>query len=74
MPHIYLYGHTNPRVTDELDDLIRVFCVLEKRPEPDHREGVQTLLGKAEAEPGRWRNEGIGTLRADGWLRGRAGP
>lgn len=55
MPHIYLYGHTNPRVTDELDDLIRVFCVLEKRPEPDHREGVQTLLGKAEAEPGRWR-------------------
>lgn len=31
------YGYLNHRRTDELDDLVRVFSVLEEKPEPDHR-------------------------------------
>lgn len=30
--------------TDELDDLLRVFHVFDGRPEPDHRQGLQSLL------------------------------
>ncbi|MFL9951939.1 DUF4942 domain-containing protein [Paraburkholderia nemoris] len=40
-------GSTNHRVTDELDDLIRVFCVLDGKPEPDHRHGAYCLVSDA---------------------------
>lgn len=42
-----IYGHGTSRsmhlrreATDELDDLLRVFHVLDKQPEPDHRQGM----------------------------------
>ncbi|RQP34144.1 DUF4942 domain-containing protein [Burkholderia ubonensis] len=37
-------GSPNYRVTNELDDLIRVFCVLNGKPEPDHRNGAYCLV------------------------------
>ena len=40
-------GSTNHRVTDELDDLIRAFCVLDGLPEPDHRHGAYCLVSDA---------------------------
>ncbi|KAE8758410.1 DUF4942 domain-containing protein [Paraburkholderia madseniana] len=40
-------GSTNHRVTDELDDLIRVFCVLDGKPEPDHRHGAYCFISEA---------------------------
>jgi hypothetical protein len=33
-----------PERLDELDDLIRVFCVFDGKPEPDHRQGIGCLL------------------------------
>ena len=30
-------GHTNHHKTDMLDDLTRVMCILDQKPEPDHR-------------------------------------
>ncbi|MFL9867282.1 DUF4942 domain-containing protein [Paraburkholderia fungorum] len=41
-------GSTNHRVTDELDDLIRAFCVLDGQPEPDHRHGAYCLVSDAQ--------------------------
>ncbi|WP_431821310.1 DUF4942 domain-containing protein [Burkholderia sp. F1] len=41
-------GSTNHRVTDELDDLIRVFSVLDGQPEPDHRHGAYCLISDAQ--------------------------
>ncbi|RBB37554.1 DUF4942 domain-containing protein [Burkholderia reimsis] len=43
-------GSTNHRVTDELDDIVRVFCVLDGQPEPDHRHGVYYLISDAQRE------------------------
>lgn len=40
-------GFPNSRACDELDDLIRVFHVLDRKPEPDHRQGVYALLSNA---------------------------
>ncbi|MFP6557795.1 DUF4942 domain-containing protein [Paraburkholderia sp. B3] len=40
-------GSPNHRVIDELDDLIRVFCVLDGKPEPDHRHGAYVLVSDA---------------------------
>ncbi|MGG1946834.1 DUF4942 domain-containing protein [Trinickia sp. NRRL B-1857] len=40
-------GCTNHRVTDELDDLVRAFCVLDSKPEPDHRHGAYSLVSDA---------------------------
>lgn len=37
-------GWPTQRHCDELDDLIRVFSVLEGKPEPDHRQGTYHLL------------------------------
>lgn len=37
-------GSPNFRVTNELDDLIRVFCILDGKPEPDHRNGAYSLV------------------------------
>ncbi len=39
-------GHVNHSHCDEIDDLIRVFAVLDGKPEPDHRNGVYGLLNK----------------------------
>lgn len=48
--HLFTQGSTNHRVTDELDDLIRVFCVLDGKPEPDHRHGAYRLVSDARQE------------------------
>jgi len=40
-------GSPNHRVTDELDDLIRAFCLLDGQPEPDHRHGAYALVSDA---------------------------
>ena len=40
-------GCTNHRVTDELDDLVRAFCVLDGKPEPDHRLGAYAFVSDA---------------------------
>ncbi|MGX5885576.1 DUF4942 domain-containing protein, partial [Burkholderia gladioli] len=37
-------GSPNHRVTNELDDLIRVFSILDGKPEPDHRHGAYVLV------------------------------
>lgn len=36
--------------TDELDDLVRSFCVYDGKPEPDHRAGLYTLMHDAARE------------------------
>ncbi|MFM0651984.1 DUF4942 domain-containing protein [Paraburkholderia sediminicola] len=45
----YLFSHGSPnhRATDELDDLMRVFCVLDGKPEADHRHGAYYLVSDA---------------------------
>ncbi|RBB35698.1 DUF4942 domain-containing protein [Burkholderia reimsis] len=43
-------GSANHRVTNELDDLIRAFCVLDGQPEPDHRHGAYYLISDAQRE------------------------
>lgn len=42
--YLLSYGSPNHRVTNELDDLIRVFCILDGKPEPDHRNGAYMLV------------------------------
>lgn len=42
------YGYLNNRVTDELDDLVRCFRVLEGKPEPDHRDSMWSRISKQE--------------------------
>lgn len=34
------YGSANYKVCNEIDDLMRIFCVLDGKPEPDHRYGI----------------------------------
>jgi len=46
--YLLTYGYPNHRVTDELDDLSRVFHVLDGKPEPDHRQGVSSLIYAAQ--------------------------
>lgn len=41
---------TNHRACDELDDLIRVFSVLDGKPEPDHRNGMWRVLSDSNHE------------------------
>lgn len=38
------YGHPNHQVANELDDLMRVFHVLDGKPEADHRAGIYHLV------------------------------
>ncbi|UVE66990.1 DUF4942 domain-containing protein [Burkholderia pyrrocinia] len=45
--HLLSSGSPNHRVTNELDDLIRVLCVLDGKPEPDHRHGAYCLVSDA---------------------------
>lgn len=40
-------GSPNFRVTNELDDLIRVFSILDGKPEPDHRNSAYCLVSNA---------------------------
>jgi hypothetical protein len=49
----YTYG-MNHAGTDKLDDLARVFHVLDGKPEPDHRDGMYHVLSKAHREAGAW--------------------
>ena len=39
--------HVNHTSTDELDDLVRVFSVVDGKPEPDHRRAAFTALNQA---------------------------
>ncbi|MEX3919395.1 DUF4942 domain-containing protein [Paraburkholderia sp. BR10872] len=48
--HLLSQGSTNHRITNELDDLIRVFSVLDGKPEPDHRHGAYYLISDARRE------------------------
>ncbi len=41
-------GYVNMRSTDELDDLSRVFHVLDGKPEPDHRQGWYSRLNRCD--------------------------
>ncbi|MEW6343171.1 MAG: DUF4942 domain-containing protein [Pseudomonadota bacterium] len=43
-------GSLNHRVTDELDDLMRVFYVLDGKPEADHRHGAYYLVSDAQQQ------------------------
>jgi Domain of unknown function (DUF4942) len=45
--HLFSHGSPNHSVTDELDDLMRVFCVLDGKPESDHRHGAYHLVSDA---------------------------
>lgn len=38
------------RNADEVDDLIRAFHVLDDKPEPDHRQGIASVIAAARAE------------------------
>jgi hypothetical protein len=49
----YLYG-INTRAADQLDDLMRVFHVLDDKPEADHRQGCYVELGAAFREQSAW--------------------
>lgn len=44
-------GSLNHRGVDQLDDLTRVMCVLDGKPEPDHRQGMYSVLGGIHSEP-----------------------
>ncbi|WP_423378742.1 DUF4942 domain-containing protein [Burkholderia sp. LMG 32019] len=65
-------GSPNFHVTNELDDLIRVFCILDGKPELDHRNGAYSLVSdtrqtrRCEAEHDyfhlRWFKNGNGHL------------
>ncbi|UEP28007.1 DUF4942 domain-containing protein [Burkholderia sp. B21-007] len=46
--HLFSHGSSNYRVTNELDDLVRVFSVLDGKPEPDHRHGISGLIQGAQ--------------------------
>lgn len=50
-------AYPNTRAADELDDLMRVFRVLEGLPELDHRDGMRHFLSAAMETPGN-RNRG----------------
>ncbi|MDO3621718.1 DUF4942 domain-containing protein [Ralstonia pseudosolanacearum] len=72
MRSLFSYGSLNHHGTNELDDLMRVFHVLDGKPEVDHRTGVYYLISharqqrQAEAENDylhlRWFKNGNGHL------------
>ncbi|KWA13927.1 DUF4942 domain-containing protein [Burkholderia territorii] len=43
-------GSSNYHATNELDDLTRVFSVLDGKPEPDHRHGMPSLISDAQRQ------------------------
>lgn len=48
--YLFSQGSSNYHITNELDDLIRVFSVLDEKPEPDHRHGVSGLISNAQRQ------------------------
>ncbi|MFV8603958.1 DUF4942 domain-containing protein [Ralstonia pseudosolanacearum] len=44
---LFSYGSLNHHGTNELDDLMRVFHMLDGKPEADHRAGAYTVIGQA---------------------------
>ncbi|WP_423391476.1 DUF4942 domain-containing protein [Burkholderia sp. LMG 21824] len=48
--HLFSQGCSNYHVTNELDDLMRVFSVLNGVPEPDHRHGMSGLISAAQRQ------------------------
>lgn len=46
------YGYPEVRGTDKLDDLVRVFSVLDGKPEPDHRNGMYRRLADRDKSTG----------------------
>lgn len=52
------FGHPQHETCAKLDDLIRAFCILDSKPEPDHRNGVYSGLSAATREQGHeWSND-----------------
>ncbi|WP_439889644.1 DUF4942 domain-containing protein [Ralstonia sp. 25C] len=47
---LFSYGSLNHNGTNELDDLLRVFHVLDGKPEADHRAGVYYLISHARGQ------------------------
>lgn len=48
------------RACEKLDDLVRAFCVLDSKPEPDHRQGVYSGLSatmKQDRDAREWAND-----------------
>lgn len=43
----FAHAFVNQSITNELDDLLRVFHVLDGKPEPDHRDGFYKLIDRA---------------------------
>ncbi|VWC75549.1 cosnerved hypothetical protein [Burkholderia aenigmatica] len=46
--YLFSQGSSNYHTTNELNDLIRVFSVLDGKPEPDHRQGASCLIVEAQ--------------------------
>jgi len=49
----YPFG-VNHHSCDKLDDLVRIFHVLDGKPEPDHRQGMYSILGSGFREQSDW--------------------
>lgn len=50
MSYFSSYGHPASRAADRLDDLLRVFHVLDGKPEADHRQGVYYMASEAQRQ------------------------
>ena len=48
MTYIRSYGHFSHDKLDHIADLQRVFCILDGKPEEDHRSGIYRRLSDAE--------------------------
>lgn len=44
------WGGLNYRALDELEDLHRVFCILDEQPKPDHRDGIASQMRRTCAD------------------------
>ncbi len=52
LTYLTSYGSAREQTTDHLDDLMRVFHVLDRKPEADHRRGCFLLIDRAMHERG----------------------
>lgn len=59
----YLTGSSYSRASNELDDLMRVMSIMDGKPEPDHRNGIYSLL--SDAGFFKWTGRTIGTVEND---------
>jgi hypothetical protein len=55
----YLTGSGSYSRCDSMDDLVRVLCVLDGKPEPDHRQGVNSQLQAASFNTWTGRKTGV---------------